>query len=388
MEVVGRRDHVGLDRVAAEEVDLGRRPEVADAHRAVEQLTDRGHDAHVEPGSTARLAELADQGTVAGGDRDHHHGGAGAGGDRRDRGTVTHDTHAPNGQVALGRVVVEERDGRVRAARFVEHRVHRALAALTRAEHDGRCAIGVQRAPAVVDRPPDAVADAPHQDERDDPGADDRADRGRPQADVDRVEHDEDAGREHGDPGEGRDLLERSEEPPPAVEAEPVAEPGLRGPCDGNEQRDLELGEAREVEVESEDHRGVERHDPHDGICREPQGAPGADALGEEHLDRAIRARRGTRLRAVTLALDASLLRHPPPCEIRRAPVILTATFRGRKRRYTPQRGFPGGSPPARSPGPTPGYPRRPFVKRFAPRSKRVGTDTARRWVSWSSCAP
>ena len=41
VEVLGRGGNVGLDRVPAEEVGLGGRPEVADAHVAVEQLAER-----------------------------------------------------------------------------------------------------------------------------------------------------------------------------------------------------------------------------------------------------------------------------------------------------------------------------------------------------------
>ena len=117
-------------------------------------------------------------------------------GDARDRGAVADHAHAAHGQVALRRVVVEERDGQVRAARLVEHRVHGALAPLAGAEDDR----GVRGRGSAVRRRwsiglAHGVPDAAHRDERDDPGAEHAADGRRPDAGVEHVEDDERARR-------------------------------------------------------------------------------------------------------------------------------------------------------------------------------------------------
>ena len=65
LDVLGHGDEVGLDRVPAEQVRLGRRPQVADVHVAVQQLVDRRCDADVQPREASRLAQLTDEGAVA-----------------------------------------------------------------------------------------------------------------------------------------------------------------------------------------------------------------------------------------------------------------------------------------------------------------------------------
>ena len=64
---------VGVDLVAAEQVGLGERTDVADADRAAEQLADRReHHDLAAPAPRRQLGELADQLGAGAGDGDDH----------------------------------------------------------------------------------------------------------------------------------------------------------------------------------------------------------------------------------------------------------------------------------------------------------------------------
>ena len=176
-DVVGDALEVGLDLVAAEEVGLGGLAEVADAHLAAEQLAHRRHDLHVEAGAAGLAGELTDERTVAGGHGHDQRLGAEALGERRDVRAVAEHPDAADREVALAGVVVEQRDGHVRAVGVEEHRPDRALATVAGTEDDRLLAVEGERPAALLEQLAGDVARAAHADERDDPRADDRAQR-------------------------------------------------------------------------------------------------------------------------------------------------------------------------------------------------------------------
>ena len=123
---------------------------------------------------------------------------------------VAEDPHAADRQVPLAGVVVEQRDGHVRAVGVEQHRPDRALAAVAGTEDDGLLAVEREGAAALLEELAGDVARAAHPDERDDPGADDRAQRRRPltgDEQVDDAEHE--GGDDHG-PREARRPPRRS----------------------------------------------------------------------------------------------------------------------------------------------------------------------------------
>ena len=220
--VPGDRVDVGVDLVAAEEVGVGHRADVAGADLGAVELAGRRED-HQPQAAVARQVRVdPDERRVGGGDGEQGDLGVVAGGHGRKVVAGAADGDVADAQVALGRVVVDERHRQVAAGGVAHHGGDDLLAALAGADdHDPLQLLALRAEALLVEEAPD-VADPGAGAQHDRAGDERHRERDRA-ADVragqEEGDDPEDAGGHDDGRDEGGDLLERPEAPAPLVEA-------------------------------------------------------------------------------------------------------------------------------------------------------------------------
>ena len=125
---------------------------------------------------------------------------------------------------------------------------------------------------------------------------------------------------------ERRDLVEGAVDPAAPVEAVVVAQDGLAGPGDREQDRDVEAVEAAGVEVEAQQGGGVERDAPDRAVDDHPQQAP--VLVGAQRDARARRIPRSCATFEAAESLSPACCPHDGPPD-GRSPAGIIAAIRG-----------------------------------------------------------
>ncbi len=180
--------------------------------------------------SSRRIGYLADQLTTRAWDRYQYDGRRRLMRNTSDVAACTHDVNAVDTEPAPSRVVVEQRDRKIRARWIPQHRPDDLGAPFSGAEHDKPLHISAGRTPRPIVVCPRDVANRAHQHESAECGSDRRAQRDHARMRCDQVDCEDERGRDHDRAGERGNLVEAPHARTPGVET--------RDPCTGKMAHD------------------------------------------------------------------------------------------------------------------------------------------------------
>ena len=264
-QVAGDGLDVGVDDVTPEQVGFGQRSDVADSDGFTEEFAQRRQHEDAEVGGGGEVAQLTQQVGISAGYGDDDgvsmmfEGGAG------DCFAATNDPEAAHAEVALGRIIIEEGNGEVRAGGVAQHGGDGLEPTLAGAEDQRPRRVLVGGAQHALLMKPPAVAGRTHHDEGDDTGSEECADGNdaRAAGDVEGQQH-------RGGDGHGRhqmgDLVEGAEAPLAEVETESEAGNQLGAGGEEHGAEETEGGVSRPAagaeRIKADVHAGVEAQGP------------------------------------------------------------------------------------------------------------------------------